>query len=160
MAQRTLLNETTEIPSERTAGEISSLLVRCGAKQITIEYADGKAVGMRFTLEVNGGQHHFKMPVRVAGVAKIFKDRRVKSHGYYGAEKFANNDAAQAERVAWRQLYRWIQAQLAMIESGSAVAREVFLPYLWDGEKTLFEAVETTRYKALPAPGSQYGRHQ
>lgn len=148
-AKKTLLNETTEVSSDRTAGEISSLLIACGAKQITIDYEGGKAVGMRFTLVINGCAHVFKMPVRVAGVARIFKQRRQKSMGHQ-AWKWEGKDAEQAERVAWRQLYRWCQAQLAMVESGAAEAREVFLPYLFDGEKTLYEAVEVSRFKALP----------
>lgn len=155
MAKRTLLNETTEVSPERTAGEISSLLVECGARQITVDYDMGEAVGMRFSLLVNGQVFHFKMPVRTAGVARIFEERRKKSMGSRAWE-FKEKDAAQAERVAWRQLLRWTAAQLAMVESGAAEAREVFLPYLFDGKQTFFEHIEATKFQALPSP---QGRH-
>jgi hypothetical protein len=35
----------------------------------------------------------------------------------------------QAERIAWRQILRWLQAQLALIETGMVDAPEVFFPY-------------------------------
>ena len=39
-------------------------------------------------------------------------------------------DRAQAERVAWRVLKDWLEAQLALIEAGVADMAEVMLPYL------------------------------
>lgn len=49
-------------------------------------------------------------------------------------------DPAQAKRTAWRQILRWIDAQLALIEVGQASAFEVFMPYLTttaeDGSET------------------------
>ena len=45
--------ETTSIPAERTAGEITSLLVACGARQISMDYGEGgKVTGMHFTLVI------------------------------------------------------------------------------------------------------------
>jgi hypothetical protein len=62
----------------------------------------------------------------------------------------------QAERVAWRQLLRWAQAQLAMIETGMAAAEEVFLPYLQEPSgRTVYEVFAESRFKALPAPESK-----
>lgn len=152
---KTLLNETTEVSPERTAGEISSLLVECGARQITVDYDMGEAVGMRFSLLVNGQVFHFKMPVRTEGVTRIFLERRKRTMKHQ-AWKWEAKDAEQAKRVAWRHLYRWVAAQLAMIESGAAEAREVFLPYLFDGKQTFFEHIEATKFQALPSP---QGRH-
>ena len=49
-------------------------------------------------------------------------------------------DENQARRVAWRQIYRWIQSQLALIITGMVSPTEVFLPYmLLSEEKTVYD---------------------
>jgi hypothetical protein len=150
-----LYMETTTIPPQQTCGEITSLLVASGARQISMEYGEGgRIVGMNFVLLVGGLPYPFKMPVRTAAVQKIFKDRRVQLMKFR-APDFEAKDRAQAERVAWRQLLRWVQAQIAMVDAGMAETREVFAPYLLEPSgRTLFEYLEETRYKALP-PGKE-----
>lgn len=51
-------------------------------------------------------------------------------------------DLQQAERVAWRIIKDWIEAQMAIIEAQLASMDEVFFPYMLDsaGQKTLYEA--------------------
>lgn len=150
-----LYMESTEIASDRTAGEITGLLVAGGARSIAMEYGEaGKIVGMHFALIVGGLPYHFKMPVRTEAVHRIFKDRRVATMKWK-AHEFEAKDREQAERVAWRQLLRWVQAQMAMVDAGMAQAREVFAPYLLnESGRTLFEYLEETRFKALP-PGKE-----
>ena len=46
----TLYMETTGIPAGKTAGEITDLLVRSGAKQIATDYNSGRIVGLRWVL--------------------------------------------------------------------------------------------------------------
>jgi hypothetical protein len=72
------------------------------------------------------------------------------------ARKFEERDREQAERVGWRQLKRWLEAQLALVETEMVEMREVFAPYLLaeDG-RTLFECLEESRFKALPAPAKE-----
>jgi len=150
-----LYMETTEISAERTAGEITSLLVAAGARSISMDYAEGgKVVGMNFVLMIGGLPYPFKMPVRTQAVHEIFRKRRIATMKWR-AHEFEAKDREQAERVAWRQLLRWVQAQLAMVDCGMAQAREVFAPYLLDPSgMTLFEYLEETRFKALP-PGKE-----
>lgn len=47
----------------------------------------------------------------------------------------------QARRVAWRIIKDWVEAQMAIIQSGTAEMAEVFLPYVVHPETglTLFE---------------------
>ncbi len=146
--------ETTQIPAERTAAEITSLLVTSGARQISMDYDGGKIVGMRFGLVVNGAPIPFKLPVRVDPVFRMLNGRRPEAIWRRGnRQEMAEKDLVQAERVAWRQLLRWIQSQMAMIETGMVASEEVFLPYMQDqGGRTVFECFSETRFKALPAP--------
>jgi hypothetical protein len=152
---KALYMESTEISPERTAGEITSVLVAAGARQISMEYGDGgRVIGMNFMLLVGGLPYPFKLPVRTESVQKIFKDRRIQTMKWRASE-FEAKDREQAERVAWRQLLRWVQAQMAMVDAGMVQTREVFAPYLLEPSgRTLFEYLEETRYKALP-PGRE-----
>lgn len=137
--KKRLYLETTEVPAARTAAEIDALLVDMGARAISKEYGpNGSITAMHFVLLVNNAPHSFRLPVRTATIQKYLGNTR---------------DTGKAERIAWRQMYRWIQAQLAMIQCGMVQAREVFLPYLQDASgRTLFEVMDETQFKALPAP--------
>ena len=59
----------------------------------------------------------------------------------------------QAKRVAWRQLLRWTEAQLAMIDAGMAHAGEVFLAY------AEVEPGVTFFQKVMSDPGRQIAGH-
>jgi hypothetical protein len=147
--------ESTEISPERTAGEITALLVASGARQISMEYSENqKVTAMNFLLMVNGLPYPFKLPVRTAALQKIFEQRRIKTAGF-SAHKFKEADRERAERVAWRQLLMWVKAQFAMVDAGMTQTHEVFSPYLLEPTgRTLFEYLEETRFKALP-PGKE-----
>jgi hypothetical protein len=124
---KTLFMETTEIRPEKTAGELTGLLVSAGARQIATDYnGNGRITGLRWTMKVGPADVLFAMPVRIEPIFKLLKDRR-------GSTWLSDQDKVdireKAERVAWRQLYRWTQAQVAMIETGMVEAAEVFLPY-------------------------------
>lgn len=150
----TLFMETTEVPAERTAAEISAVLIRGGATQIATDYEGGRIVGLRWTMRVCGRDILFAMPARVEPVYQILAKRRDSANG----DKWFSSDLkstmrAKATRVAWRQLLRWTQAQLAMIDSGMAEPSEVFLPYLQTGSgQSLFEVFKGSEFKQLPAP--------
>jgi len=127
---KTLFMETTEIPVQKTAADILSMLVRAGATQVSLDYKDSKIIGMRFLYPVDDHAVPFRLPVRTEPIFKIINGRR-SPHAWkqYNRESMADKDREQAERVAWRQLLRWIEAQLAMIETGMVKTDEVFLPY-------------------------------
>ena len=159
MATKTLFMETTQIPSLKTAGEITELLVRAGAAQIAMDYSGQKIVGLMFSVPVSGRvePYCYKLPVRVDPVFRLLNGRRPESHWKRGNRKeWADRDRDQAERVAWRQLLRWIQAQLAMIETGMAEILEVFLPYMQaqDG-RTMFQLFHDHELKMLEAPAKE-----
>ena len=141
--------ETTEISADKTAAEITSLLVKSGAREIALEYGvGGKLEGLRFALVVEQITVTFALPVRTEPVFQTINHRRKGNR-----QSTAAKDRAQAERVAWRQLLRWVQAQLAMIDTGMVQAHEVFLPYLIHAGtgQTLFEYLQRDGLKQLTA---------
>ena len=150
-----LYMETTQISAEKTAQEISGLLIQAGASAIRQDLADKKITGLSFTLMVKGEHVPFMLPIRIEPVflclqKKISPKNRVKN---------APKQLQQAERVAWRQLLKWIQAQIAMIDTGMVQADEVFFPYVQTGvNQTLYEKLSSGPMSqlhrlALPAKG-------
>lgn len=151
MKRPTLYMETTSIDAQRTAGEVISEMVSAGANQIATTYDQGRVIGLRWVMKVNGIDQLFEMPARVEPVFKVLNGRRKFD---WDRKQKAPDDRAQAERVAWRQLLRWVQAQNAMITTGMVKPEEVYVAY-WippGAERTLFQHLSDTQFKALPAP--------
>jgi hypothetical protein len=153
MTKKTLFMETTEVPAERTAAEISAEIIKAGATQIATDYKDGHITGLRWTMRIFGGDVAFSMPARVDPIYKILMDRKgigllwIKdSSGKLTDKPYVPDIYAKARRVAWRQLLRWVQAQLAMIETGMVRPEEVFFAYMFDPVKkqTVFQTFEST----------------
>jgi hypothetical protein len=55
---------------------------------------------------------------------KPYTYRRVGSR-----EQYERKIREQAEWVSWRILKDWVEAQMALVESGQAEAAQVFMPY-------------------------------
>jgi hypothetical protein len=149
MARKPLYMESTEIQPARTAQEIQSVLVAAGARQIMTEYGDaGKVVGLKWTMATPLGDRLFDMPARVEPIYTLLY-KRVQNQWGIDTTKLR----AKAERVAWRQLLRWVQAQVAMIETGMVQPSEVFFPYMVAIEgKTVYSLFEARQLPMLPAP--------
>jgi|SRR5579863_58222 len=140
MKPKPIFMGSTKIDPQKTASEIMAVLVASGARQISSDYdSTGRISGLRFVIETQGQSLAFALPVRAEALMKRLR-----------------NDRAQAERVAWRQLLRWVQAQLAMIEVGMVRAEEVYIPYMLESSgKTLYETMWASRFKAIAAPGAK-----
>lgn len=148
---KTLFMETTEVPCERSLAEITSKLVQSGANQITTNHDGGRISGVTFAFRVGSDLIPFALPVRTEPIFKILNGRR-QHHGQFSRSAMAARDREQAERVAWRQLLRWVEAQFALIETGMVQTHEVFMPYQQapDG-RTMFQHFEDRRLLAAPA---------
>jgi hypothetical protein len=151
-SKKSLYMETTDIHPSRTAGEIVSELVAAGASSVNTEYKDGKIAGLRWVMRVHGVEVLFDMPTRVEPVYQFLLARReLNNHAVSTQEKAKLHE--KAERIAWRQLLRWVQAQNAMIDTGMVQAAEVYLAYMVDKStnRTLFEHMVTSGFKQLGA---------
>lgn len=132
MKRKDLYMGTTEIDPVRTIGEIHAYLVRMGALRIMNSYDKGEPVAVHFILNIGGREIPFELPARVEPIYKIMHQGR--------GDAQVSRDMAQAKRTAWRQVYRWIQAQLALIETGMVDAGEVFYAYAQTGpNETLYQ---------------------
>lgn len=146
--------ETTKIGADKTAAGVAALLAQAGATTVNIDYAEAEAVALSFEIPVKDMPFKFQLPVRIDPVFVVLQKRRAPRN----RTKRAPSDLEQAKRVAWRQILRWVQAQLAMIDTGMVQAHEVFLPYACtpDGG-TVFEALDERRFSlpALMAPAGE-----
>lgn len=137
-----ILNYSTSISVERSIGEITSLLIRKGARSITQEFLeDGRIKAVSFILIVGGIATRFLLPVNARGVAAvIFKEAPWNARRLGGRVQYEAKIHSQAELVAWRILKDWVAAQMALIESGQAEAAQVFLPYATEASgRTVYE---------------------
>lgn len=128
-----LLNYTTTVPAQRTIGGVQAILVEAGARQIMTTYNDtGTPVGIAFAVETGYGLRHFTVPVNAEAVHAVLRRDRDVPPRYSTPE--------QAERVAWRIVKDWLEAQLAIIRTQMVTLDQVMLPYMIGDEgQTVYE---------------------
>jgi len=69
-------------------------------------------------------------------------------------QKAPKRDMEQAERVAWRNIYHWVVAQMALLETSMVSIDEIFLPYVTQQDgRTLYTAFQESRYKLTGGNG-------
>lgn len=139
----TIFMETTAIAPEKTIAEIQALLVQHKATSILMEYEGGKVSSVCFRIPLNGDLIPFRLPCRHQPIQQILAERnrnwQYPSYRKGLLEKFDE----QSRRVAWRQILRWVQAQLALVSTGMVKVEEVFLPYMQTiNGQTIFEKLE------------------
>lgn len=136
--------ETTMIDAAKTVSEIQATLGRYGASAILTEYEDGDVSAVSFQVKVNGQSVPFRLPCRWQSIFKFL----VGEEFHPVKHKDFIKSIPQSKRVAWRQILRWVQAQLALTETDMVSIQEVFLPYLQTGvNQTLYQAVEQKGFK-------------
>ena len=156
---KSLHMESTQIEPGKTAAEVAELLGVAGAREVLTEYDDKRRItGIAFAMLVDGQRVPFQMPIRSDSIFKILNGRRppITRH------KCEQQDRQQADRVAWRIALRWLQAQVAYIETGMVKTEEVFLPYIAMGRgQTLYQfaAARGLHRMALPAPEGTHEKH-
>ena len=128
-----ILNYTTSISVQKTAGEIQEILAKAGARSVVIDYgSDRLPVAISFQVMVQNRLVSFRLPSQWQGVYKSLQKSTAE-------RKYKTEE--QARRVAWRIIKDWCEAQLAIIEAEAADLSEVFLPYLVNPQtnRTLYQ---------------------
>lgn len=131
-----ILNYTTKIDADKTAGEIARMLSKGGAQAVMTEYdpEQNYVKAMSFRINLNGNMISFKLPCEWEPILEILKNDRKVSRSLVNRE--------QAVRIAWRIVKDWVEAQLALIQTQMVSTVEVFLPYaVTKNGKTVFETM-------------------
>lgn len=146
-----ILNYTTSIEAIKTAGEIQGILAMKGARQISIDYdtaGTGLPVSISFMILVFEQPVSFRLPCNVNGVYE--------SMCKYGSKVPPRlQTREQAQRVAWRIIKDWVEAQMALVEARQAQMAEVFLPYAVDNSGQTFYAAFAESKQKLLTTGEQ-----
>lgn len=129
-----LLNYTTSISAEKTVNEVQKALAKAGARSILSDYNDsGEITALSFMMQINETAVSFRLPADWQPVLYIL------SHD----PKVPRNlrTEAQANRVAWRIIKDWVEAQLAIIETRMVKPEQAFLPYMLNARgETVYQA--------------------
>lgn len=115
-----LISYTTEVPANKTAGQIMALLVTKGAEAIMMQYDAGAVVSLSWRISTPHGVLPFALPINVEATQKLLQRQGVRK----------GDDLEHCRNVAWRIMFRWTEAQMALLETGMVDMAQVFLPYL------------------------------
>lgn len=116
-----IANYTSTVEPSKSVNEITSMLIKAGARAIATEYDRGRVTALTFALDFDGDTYHYTLPVHVDKVMSTLKAQKVDRRFLTGAH---------AERVAWRILRDWVRAQMAIIETEMVTTPQIFLPYM------------------------------
>jgi hypothetical protein len=143
---KTLYMETTKIPVGQTVAEIQRILGEYGACAVMTEYKDGEVMAVVFKVKFLDRDIPFRLPCRWQAIDKVMRQRVKKAH-----KGTMERITEQSKMVAWRQILRWVEAQMALVETDMVKVHEIFLPYLQVSIKgeTLSDRFETSGLKML-----------
>jgi len=135
-----LLNYSTSISAQKTAGEIMDILVGHGAKAILMNYGkDGQVESLSFQILTPQGEIGIRLPVDPDAILKVMSRQGV-------TRKYLHR--THAIRVAWRITKDWVKAQMALVETEMVRTEQVFLPYwITPSGKTLYEHLVDTKFQ-------------
>lgn len=136
-----ILNYTTTVESYKTVAEIEQILVKHKALSIMKNYDGETITALSFIVDTGCNQIPIRLPAKVEECLKVLEIEKKKGTKNVKATK------EQAERVAWRILKDWVEAQMALLDIRMVKFEEVFMPYIVDVHgRTLFEKLEEQQF--------------
>ena len=147
-----LKNYTSGVPVSQTIYQIEQVLIRCGVKGITKEYAgvNGEIIAITFHLELANSTLNVRLPANQEQAQDAFWSDYCERHKTEWKRKKKRSDfKEQAARTAWKLARDWIEVEMSRIQLRQADVVEVFMPYIWDGKQTFFQSLKTSGFKGL-----------
>ena len=141
-----LLNYTTTVSADKTAGQIVAILVRKGASAVLMNY-DGHGCVTAISWKVNTphGQLPFTLPINQEKIEMVLR----KQYNQREAPKSVLADG-QSTRIAWRIMKDWVEAQMALLETEMVTLDQLFLPYMKVSlSETIYDRLASGGLKAL-----------
>lgn len=137
-----ILNYTTTIDTFKTVSEIEYILVKHKAKSIMKNYEGEYITGLSFLIDTGTQQIPVKLPAKVDECLMVLKKEKKEN-----PKKQIKDTREQAERVAWRILKDWVEAQMALLDIQMVRFEEIFLPYIETGNgQTVYERLEEKQF--------------
>lgn len=137
-----ILNYTTTVDSFKTVSEIEYILMKHKAKSIMKNYDGESITGLSFLIDTGVQQIPVRLPVKVDECLKVLKKEKREN-----PRKQIKDTREQAERVAWRILKDWVEAQMALLDIEMVRFEEIFLPYIQTNNgQTVYERLEERQF--------------
>lgn len=137
-----ILNYTTTVDAFKTVLEIERILVKHKAKSIMKNYDGESITGLSFLIDTGTQQIPVRLPVKVDECLKVLKKEKREN-----PKKQIKDTREQAERVAWRILKDWVEAQMALLDIEMVQLQEIFLPYIEiPNGQTIYQALEKKQF--------------
>lgn len=137
-----ILNYTTTIDAFKTVSEIEYILMKHKAKSIMKNYDGESITGLSFLIDTGLQQVPVRLPVKIDECLEVLKKEKQNSPR---SNIKANRE--QAERVAWRILKDWVEAQMALLDIEMVRFEEIFLPYIETANgQTVYQRLEQNQF--------------
>ena len=120
MARQVIKYQTTTVDAVKSAGQIQGLVQRYGGTRCEIRWDnEGRVTGVRFAIRHD---RFGEVPVRLRARTKTIEDV-LWSKTSMGRDRCA----AQAHRIAWRQLRDVVEQLLFAVDTGLFLPHEAFM---------------------------------
>lgn len=137
-----ILNYTTTVDAFKTVSEIEHILMKHKARSIMKDYDGETITGLSFLIATGAQQIPVRLPVKIDECLKILKKEKKEN-----PSKKIKDTKDQAERVAWRILKDWVEAQMALLDIEMVQFEEIFLPYIeTTNGQTIYERLEERQF--------------
>lgn len=117
-----------------------------------MEYGDdGKIRALAFNVKMPNGELPIRLPIDAAATLRVLQRQAANREI---PARYA--DKEHAYRVAWRNVFHWVSAQMALLETEMVRMEEIFLPYvITPGGKTVYQVMAEKHF--LLGPGEKEG---
>ena len=145
-----LLDYTSKVPVSRTIAQVQAKLVEHGARAVMLEYDDrGRTIALAFKINMPNGDLPIRLPIDTAATLRVLQ-RQAENREIPG--RYA--EEAHAYRVAWRNIFHWVSAQLALLETEMVRLEQIFLPYvITPGGQTIYQVMAEKHFHLGPGEG-------
>jgi len=142
-------NYSSTVPVERTIMRIEIALIEGGAVGIHKDYDENhELTAISFNAPAREGRIvSVKLPANVDEVESVLVSRLKRQP----KESTLARIRDQAAKTAWKLVQDWVEIQMAMVKMNQAEFLEIFLPYVWDGERTFFSLLKNDGFRLLEA---------
>lgn len=156
-----LKNYTSEVPVSQTIYRIEQVLIKCGVSGIMKEYTgtNGEIGAITFQIDSASGKITIRLPAdKEKALDALWLDYvdgdKLSPDGqrvnWNSRKKKCRADFKdQAARTAWKIVQDWIEVQMSMIQMKQAETLQVFLPYVYDGKRTYYQALQESNFRGL-----------
>jgi hypothetical protein len=156
-----LKNYTSNVPVSQTIYRIEQVLIKCGVSGIMKEYAgtNGEILAITFQIEAPSGKITIRLPadkeraLEALWLDYVDGDKMTPDgnalHWNARKKKSKADFVDQSARTAWKIVQDWVEVQMSMIQMKQADTLQVFLPYVYDGKRTYYQALQATNFRGL-----------